>query len=85
MSEFSERILQGRDAPERLNDPVLNNAFDMMVERWMRAIITATPSQSEEIMEAKRRIDAIQEVRKTLKMWVEDGEIARSQQDEDDQ
>ena len=74
----------GRDANERLNDEVLNRAFDLVVEKWMRAIIGATPSQSEEILEAKRRIDAVQEIRRTLKMWVEDGELAQAEQDEDE-
>lgn len=83
MSQFSERILRGRDANERLNDDVLNRAFDLVVEKWMRAIIGATPSQTDEILEAKRRIDAVQEVRRTLKMWVEDGELAQAEQDED--
>lgn len=83
MSQFSERILRGRDANERLNDEVLNRAFDLVVEKWLRAIISATPSQSDEILEAKRRIDAVQEVRRTLKMWVEDGELAQAEQDED--
>jgi hypothetical protein len=35
-------------------------------------------------LEAKRRIDAVQEVRRTLKMWVEDGELAQAEQDEDE-
>lgn len=84
MSTFSERILRGRYAGYQLQDQTLNQAFDLMVEKWMRAIISATPAQAEEILEAKRRIDAIQEVRKTLRSWVEDGELAQVQQDEEE-
>lgn len=83
MSEFSERILLGREAEYRLNDEVLNKALDKIVEKWMRGIIAATPSQTDEIIEAKRRIDAVQELRRTLKTWVEDGEMALAEQEED--
>jgi len=82
VSELSERILRGRDAEHRLNDEVLNQALDLVVEKWLRAIILATPSQADEILEAKRRIDAVQELRKTLKAWVEDGQMAQAE-DED--
>lgn len=78
---LSERILRGRDAHYTLENQTLNSAFDLAVEKWMRAIINATPAQHDEILEAKRRIDAIQEVRRTLKSWVEDGELAQIEQD----
>ena len=84
MSEFSERILRGREADDRLNDNVLNQALDLIVEKWMRAIVSATPAQTDEIIEAKRRIDAVQELRRTLKTWSEDGELAKAQQEEDE-
>lgn len=80
---LSERILQGREADQRLNDPTLNKALDFVIEKWMRAIVMATPAQSDEIIEAKRRIDAVQELRRTLKSWVEDGELAQAQQEEE--
>lgn len=83
MNEFSERILKGRNAEKRLNDPVLNEAMDKIIEKWMRGIIAAPPSQYDEILEAKRRIDAVQELRSTLKMWVEDGQMALAQQEEE--
>jgi len=84
MSDFAERILMGREAGYRLEDPVLNEALDKMVEKWMRGIVNAAPAQTDEIIEAKRRIDAVQELRSTLRAWVEDGEMALAQQEEDE-
>lgn len=81
---LSERILKGRLAKDRFEDKILNEAFDFAVEKWIRAIISATPSEQEQILEAKRRIDAIQEVRRTIKTWVEDGELAQIQQQEEE-
>ena len=80
---FSERILRGRNAKNTFENETLNQAFDTAAEKWMRAI-RAAPNQSDDILEAKRRIDAIQDVRATLKSWIEDGELAQIQQDEED-
>ena len=82
---LSERILAGREAEQRLNDTHLNQKFDMLIERWMRAIITATPSQRDEVFEAKRQIDAVMDVRKALKIEFEDGLLAINEQEEDDE
>lgn len=79
---LAERVLRGRQADQRLNDDVLNQAFDLAVERWLKAIIRATPAENDAIIEAKRRIDAIQEVRQTLKSWVDDGNLALEQQED---
>jgi predicted RNA polymerase sigma factor len=81
---FSDRILKGRLAKDRLEDNILNEAFDFAVEKWMRAIISAAPAEDSEILEAKRRIDAIQEVRRTIKSWVDDGQLAQVQQEEEE-
>lgn len=85
MSDFSERIMQGREAEYRLKDETLNKALDAEIEMWMRAIIKATPSQIDEVIEAKRQIDSIQNLRRRLKMWLEDGEMAQAEQEEDEQ
>ena len=74
--------MAGREAEQRLNDPYLSEKFDILIERWMHGIITATPNQGDEILEAKRRIDAIMDVRKALKIEMEDGQLAQREQDE---
>jgi len=84
MSDFSERILKGREAAYRLEDETLNAALDDEVELWMRAIMKATPAQTDQVIEAKRQIDAIQNLRRRLKMWLEDGEMAKAEQEEDE-
>lgn len=81
---LSDRILRGRLAKDSFEDKILNEAFDFAIEKWMRAIISATPSEEGDILEAKRRIDAIQDVRRTLKSWVEDGQMALAQQEEEE-
>lgn len=81
MISVAERILRGRDAESRFNDPVLNKAFDTVVDKWLRAIISATPAESEHVIEAKRRIDAIQDARRVLKTWIEDGELAQAEEE----
>ena len=79
---ITERIFAGREAELRLNDPYLNEKLEMLAEKWMRGIVSATPSQTEEVLEAKRRIDAITDLRKALKIELDDGELAKQEQDE---
>lgn len=79
---ISQRILDGREAENRLNDEFLNRCFDHLVEQWVRGIVTAAPSQKEEILEAKRQIDAVTSVRKQLRVLMEDGHIAQQEQDD---
>jgi uncharacterized protein YfdQ (DUF2303 family) len=82
---LSERIMAGREAEQRLNDNYLNQKFDMLIERWMRAIIAATPNQKEEVFEAKRHLDAIMDIRKSMKVDFEDGQLAINEQEETDE
>lgn len=82
---LTERVLKGRQADQCLNDKVLNEAFDLAIERWLKAIIRAKPIENDAIIEAKRRIDAIQEVRATLKSWVDDGNLALAEQEDGDE
>jgi len=85
MTEFSDRILRGREAAYRLGDETLNAALDDEIELWMRAIVKATPAQTDDVIEAKRQIDAVQNLRRRLKMWLEDGEAAAIEQEAEDQ
>lgn len=82
---LSARIMAGREAEQRLNDEYLNQKFDLLIERWMRAIVSATPSQQDEVLEAKRQIDAIMDVRKALKIDFEDGQLAINEQEENNE
>ena len=82
---LSARIMAGREAEQRLNDDYLNRKFDLLIERWMRAIISASPSQQDEVLEAKRQIDAVMDVRKALKIDFEDGQLAINEQEENDE
>lgn len=77
--------MAGREAEQRLNDDYLNRKFDLMIERWMRAIIAATPNQKEEVFEAKRHLDAIMDIRKSMKIDFEDGQLAINEQEETDE
>lgn len=77
--------MAGREAEQRLNDDYLNQKFDLMIERWMRAIIAATPNQKEEVFEAKRHLDAIMDIRKSMKIDFEDGQLAINEQEKTDE
>lgn len=81
---ITQRIMRGREAEQRLKDEHLNEIFDNLIERWLGAIVSAKPNQQEEIIEAKRRIDAIAEVRRALKIQLDDGFIALTEQERED-
>ena len=79
---IAQRVLEGRESELRLKDEFLNNCFDHLVERWMKGIMSAPPAQQEQILEAKRQIDAITSVRKELKVLMDDGYIAQKESED---
>lgn len=73
---IAERITRGRQAEYHLNDEYLNSVFDAVAEKYISAMISLDSSNIDGIMENKRRVDALYDLRREMKIHFDDGQIA---------
>lgn len=82
---LSERIIRGREAEYHLRDDFLNQVFDHVVETLMRDIIHAPIADRDAVMVAKSEINGLMLVRRRIKSLLDDGELAKAQQETESQ
>lgn len=72
---LAERLFRGRAAEDRLKDEFLSECFEQVIINSFKDIIRAKTEQ--ETLKAKSHIDAVLDVKKQIKVWMDDGVIAQ--------